>query len=434
MAAITRRQCAGAEEDETSTWTRLREAAGTPWIRILAVLWFAQIGSELGFSFALPFQPLYIQELGVTDVGEAAIWAGLITGVFSVAMAIMGPVWGAVADRFGHKLMIQRALFGASLVTSAAAFVQTPEQLLALRVLHGLLTGVVTAIATLVTLTTPRQYLASALGLLQSAMFVGISLGPALGGAFADSYGLRSGFIVSGCVLFSIGLMVTFFVPSLPTTRQTGASQKAMPGARLLSREVIIVLLLMAIVRFANAAPQPILPFFVKDLLTTDESVATMVGIILAGSGLVASGAAILCGRVVARFGLRATLIGCMAFAMVISPFHSLVSTVWQLLVLRLFASVAIGAAQPALQTLLTELTPSGRRGAAFGLLTTTNALGGGGGPLMASFVAAGFGIPAVFTAIAPVFGLGAWSVWSLKAPTVAPARQAADVEPRPTR
>jgi MFS transporter, DHA1 family, multidrug resistance protein len=75
-------------------------------------------------------------------------------------MGGMAPIWGLVADRFGHKLMIQRASFGAGLGIGLIAFVQTPEQLLALRVVHGFFTGVVSAIATLVSLTAPRQHLA----------------------------------------------------------------------------------------------------------------------------------------------------------------------------------------------------------------------------------------------------------------------------------
>ena len=34
-----------------------------------------QVVSELAFSFALPFTPLYIQQLGVEDVTEAGLWA-----------------------------------------------------------------------------------------------------------------------------------------------------------------------------------------------------------------------------------------------------------------------------------------------------------------------------------------------------------------------
>jgi MFS family permease len=112
-----------------------------------------QVVSELAFSFALPFTPLFIQELGVTDLAEVGLWAGTIAGVFAVAMGGMAPIWGLAADRFGHRLMIQRASFGAGIGIALIAFVQTPEQLLVLRVVHGFFTGVVSAIATLASLT-----------------------------------------------------------------------------------------------------------------------------------------------------------------------------------------------------------------------------------------------------------------------------------------
>ena len=125
----------------------VKALAASPWAPTLAVLWVAQMVAELAFSFALPFIPLYIQELGVEDAAQAGLWAGAMAGGFAVVMAVMGPVWGQVADRHGRRLMIQRALFGAAVVVGAMALVQTPEQLFVLRLLQGSVTGVVAAFA-----------------------------------------------------------------------------------------------------------------------------------------------------------------------------------------------------------------------------------------------------------------------------------------------
>jgi len=109
------------------------------------VLWVTQVVSEVAFSFALPFLPLYIRELGVEDVAEVGLWAGVMSAGFSVSMATMGPVWGWVADRYGRRLMVQRAMFGACIVIGAMGFVQSPAQLMVLRVIQGSFTGVVVA-------------------------------------------------------------------------------------------------------------------------------------------------------------------------------------------------------------------------------------------------------------------------------------------------
>jgi DHA1 family multidrug resistance protein-like MFS transporter len=393
------------------------------------VLTIVQVVSELAFSFALPFTPLFIQELGVTDLAEVGLWAGMIAGLFAVSMGGMAPIWGVAADRFGHKMMIQRASFGAGIGIACIAFVQTPEQLLALRIVHGVFTGVVTAIATLVSLTTPRQHLGTALGLLQAAQYLGVSLGPLFGGAFADRFGLRAAFASTGIMLILTGVLVTLFVREpareAPRAESTGASSDTHGRQRLFHRDLIVVVGLMALVRFAQMAPQPFLPLYVQQLADSQEGIATTVGLVLAAAGLASTVSALTIGRLNQRFGQRAALIGCLVLAGVFSALHAVAGSVWQLLVLRTAVGFAQGGTTPAIQALLIDVTPPGRRGAAFGLLTMANSAGNGGGPVVGSAVLASFGIQAVFLATAPAFGVAAWVVARLR-----PAR-ATHLQPR---
>ncbi len=411
-----------------STWTgRLGDAVGMPWVRTMAVLSIAQVVSELAFSFALPFTPLYIQELGVPDATEAGLWAGFMAGVFAVAMGGMAPVWGVLADRYGHRRMIQRAFFGAGAAIAGMALAQTPEQLLILRILHGALTGVVTAMATLVSLTAPRQYLATSLGLMQAAVFLGISLGPLLGGAFADRFGLRASFGATGAILCTTGLLVTLLVREPAREKPRIGKEAAVAGSRdrLVSRELFAVVSLMAIVRFATMAPQPVLPLFVQQLVDTPEGLGTTVGVVLAATGIASTVSALLVGRLTDRHGRRATLLACFALAAALSPLHYLIGSVWHLVLLRTAMGLALGGTGPAIQALLIDVTPAGRRGAAFGLLTTANALGNGGGPIVGSVVAAGYGVPAVFVATMPTYAIAGWVLGRLR------PQAARDVEDR---
>ena len=409
---------------------RIGDAASTPWIRTVAVLSIAQVVSELAFSFALPFTPLYLLELGVRDATEAGLWAGVMAGTFAVAMGGMAPIWGTLADRYGHRLMIQRAFFGAGAAIGLMALAQTPEQLLVLRVLHGALTGVVTAMATLVSVTAPRPYLVTTLGLMQGAQSLGISLGPLLGGAFADLFGLRASFAVTGVLLCTTGLLVTLLVRDpareMPQRREGPAAGSggrpseglAAGGGRLIGRGLVAVIVLMAILRFATQAPQPVLPLFVQALVETPDGLATTVGVVLAATGIASTVSALLVGRLTGRHGRRATLLACIALALVLSPLHYLVQSVWQLIVLRTAMGLALGGMGPAIQALLIDVTPAGRRGAAFGLLTTANAAGNGAGPVVGSVVAAGYGVPAVFVATMPVLGVAGWVLARMRPPS----------------
>ena len=64
----------------------------------------------MGFTLVMPFLPLYFHQLGVDDVGQVAMWSGLSLGVTPALTALLSPLWGRLADRFGRKIMVERSL------------------------------------------------------------------------------------------------------------------------------------------------------------------------------------------------------------------------------------------------------------------------------------------------------------------------------------
>ena len=127
-------------------------------------------------------------------------------------MGICGPIWGALSDRYGRKVMVERAMFGGAVVIALVGWAQNMGQFMVLRALWGGLTGTITAATTLVASTTPRECVGHALGLLQMAIYIGSSTGPLLGGVVADAFGYRATFWVTGALLFLAGLGVLIFV------------------------------------------------------------------------------------------------------------------------------------------------------------------------------------------------------------------------------
>jgi DHA1 family multidrug resistance protein-like MFS transporter len=65
------------------------------------VLLLSQLAATMGFTFVLPFTPIYVQALGVEDAGTAAAWAGVINSSTAVTMALAAPLWGRLGDRVG---------------------------------------------------------------------------------------------------------------------------------------------------------------------------------------------------------------------------------------------------------------------------------------------------------------------------------------------
>jgi DHA1 family multidrug resistance protein-like MFS transporter len=328
-------------------------------------------------------------------------------------MAVMGPVWGQVADRHGRRLMIQRALFGAAVVVGAMALVQTPEQLFVLRLLQGSVTGVVAATTTVVSLTVPRERLTWALGLMHAALFAGTALGPIVGGLVSDQYGFRAAFVVTGGLFFVSGLLVTLFVAEPPREPGEAARAAASIGANMRAilgrRELVAVIGLLTLIRFAGVTAQPVLPLYIQQLAGDPARLATLTGVVIAATGVASTVSALAAGPVADRYGRRRMLLVCLSAAAGLCALQAVVASVWQLLLLRTAMGLALGGMVPALQALFSDLTPAGRRGMAFGILATANAIGNGGGPVFGSLVAAAFGVPAVFLATTPIFLVGAW-------------------------
>ncbi len=380
-----------------------------PWFRVVAILWVAQVISEMAFSFALPFIPLYLGDLGVADPVAVGLWAGAMAGAFAFVQAAMAPIWGALADRFGRRLMILRALFGASIVIGAMGLVANVEQLLVLRLLQGTVTGVVAAASVVVSLTVPRPYLATTLGFMHAAMFAGSSIGPLIGGAFADALGYRMAFLATGGLFLVAALLVLFFVPE-PPRGETAARPVAEDSGETTaaSRGTIVGLVSLAgIVRFASMAPAPVLPLYIEAMVPPGAPVATITGAILAATGVASILGALAIGPLMARLGRGATLFLALLVAAAVTPFQAIAPGVLALGALRFVLGLALGGLTPAAQALLTDLTPENRRGVIFGWQATASALGNGAGPVAGGIVAALVGVPALFVLTAPVYAIG---------------------------
>src|SRR5215207_9800230 len=184
-------------------------AGGRPSFIVLLV---SQLAATMGFTFVLPFTPIYVQTLGVEDAGNAAAWAGIINSSTAVTMALAAPLWGKLGDRVGLKPMLLRATVAGSVVVGLMGLVGNPWQLLALKTLQGCLTGTVAAATVLVSATAPPQKAGERLGTLQMVIFIAAAAGPFFGGAFADLVGIRASFGVTAALLATSAVLISVWV------------------------------------------------------------------------------------------------------------------------------------------------------------------------------------------------------------------------------
>ena len=141
----------------------------------------------MGFALSTPFAPYFIQELGVTDLNQVKLWATAAAAGAPFSMAIVSPLWGILADRYGRKPMVMRATFGASASLTAMAFVMRPPMSPSAR---RMFSGVSAAAITPVACNTPNERLGFASDASAPpsspeicSMFIG--------GFLADAYGTK---------------------------------------------------------------------------------------------------------------------------------------------------------------------------------------------------------------------------------------------------
>ena len=185
---------------------------GLPWQRTLYIMFIAQMFTAVGFSSMFPFLPLYVEELGTTTGLSVEFLAGAVFSAQAFSMMFASPIWGAIADRYGRKLMVERAMFGGAAILLLMAFARSAEELVLLRTIQGLITGTVAAANALIASMAPRRRMGYAMGLLQVGLGTGVALGPLIGGLIADAYGYNTTFYVTAALLFGSGLLVLFGV------------------------------------------------------------------------------------------------------------------------------------------------------------------------------------------------------------------------------
>ena len=148
------------------------------WRRNLQVLPLANLLCGLGFALSWPFLPLMVRGLGVRENLET--WIGYMMLVFYFIGFIVSPIWGGIADHYGRKIMVLRAMLGMGFFMTLVPFAPTPLWFAGLFMLVGFFNGFIPAGMALLVANTPPQRTGSALSLAQTGALVGQTMGPAV--------------------------------------------------------------------------------------------------------------------------------------------------------------------------------------------------------------------------------------------------------------
>jgi DHA1 family multidrug resistance protein-like MFS transporter len=389
------------------------------WKRTLYIMFYAQIVTAIGFSSVFPFLPLYVAHLGTRTHMSVELLAGLVFSAQAFTMMIASPFWGALADRWGRKIMVNRAMFGGALLVLLMGYVQSAEQLVLLRAIQGLVTGVIGAANALVAAAAPRERTGFAMGLLQVGMNIGLALGPVIGGLVAELVGYRATFFVTSFLLLTAGVLVLFGVKEnfngfRPADHGRAgffdAWQRVLAGS-----EVRITYGIRFVSQLGRMMLIPVLPLFIQLLVADTTRLNIFTGFVVGAGSAAMTGGALALGRLGDRIGHRRIVIASTLAASVFYWLQSLVTTGWQLLMFHAMAGIALGGIVPSISALLVIQTQEGSEGSVFGLDHAVNAGARAAAPLMGAGVALWLGLRATFAAAGLLFLFaGVSAMWSL--------------------
>ena len=215
---------------------------------------------------------LFVEELGVT--GKAVpFYAGIAVASSSVTSAIMSPIWGSLADRYGRKPMMLRASIAMTLTMGGIAFVPSVFWLLVLRLLNGVFSGFVPNSMALIASQVPKDQSGYALGTLSTGVVAGTLMGPLIGGLIAENLGMRNVFLLVGFFLFLVSLLTFWGIEEeyepLPKEEQKSSWELLMS---IQQKDILLGLFLTSMtIQMIAQSISPILPLYVRALGQRDN-------------------------------------------------------------------------------------------------------------------------------------------------------------------
>ena len=371
------------------------------WKENLRVAWFGSFLTGASISLVVPFMPIFVEQLGI-EGDQVAFYAGLAISVSAVSAALVSPIWGILADKYGRKPMMIRAGLAMTITMGGLAFVPNIYWLIFLRLLNGVFTGFVPNATALIASQVPKDKSGYALGTLSTGVVAGTLTGPFVGGLVAEIFGIRNVFLLIGGFLFLAALLTIFFIKE---DFQPIAKEKAIPTKELLgsikhSHLLISLFLTTFVIQFSAQSIGPILALYVRDL-GQNENLLFVSGLIVSSMGFSSMMSAGVMGKLGDKLGNHRLLILAQMYSVIIYILCASATSPLELGLYRFIFGLGTGALIPGINALLSKMTPKAGISRIFAFNQVFFYLGGVVGPMTGSAVAGQYGYHSVFYATA---------------------------------
>lgn len=335
-----------------------------PYARLLfwccAVAFCCYVGSYM----RIPVVPLYARSLGASTVQ-----VGMINSAFLLMAGLLSFPLGMLSDRLGRKLL---AAAGASILACSSfllCFSRTPVQMFWIYIFFGLgLAAFGPTTMSLVVDFSPPTHLGRSYGWYTTALYTGMSFGPALGGYTAQARGYSFVFLIAGIVLLLALFGLILFLPSpaklLPSRPKARGNMAATAQQLLRNRPLLGCWLATVGGCFGLGMFITFLPLHARNTQLT----LSQIGLVFAVQGIVNALSRIPFGHLSDRVPRRGdlVLIGSVGFSISMIGF-GISRAPWQFILFAIVLGSSMGLAFTSVGALIAEVVPANSRGLAMG-------------------------------------------------------------------
>ncbi len=384
-----------------------------------------------GFTFVMPFLPLYLKDLGVHGEANIATWAGFLLTIAPLLASLLAPAWGRIGDRYGMKLMIQRCVLALMVHWAFLGLAQNVYHVLFLRVALGLVGGFATLSMPLLVASTPREHMSQSIGGLQTVQMMSSAIGPMVGGLLADWIGIRKTCMISAALTAVAVVMIARLYQDPLTAAASAAPEGAERAITFKQAAAIpsfgVMLSVLFFVNFVERSFAPVIPLYVLTLGTSLTHAAKTAGLIISLGLFAEAISAMILGNRLKTGSAKRLLFWRLGAGVLICVPMGLVWTTGQLLLLRLALGLLAGGCMVVIYTLGSMVIPQATRATSFAFLASAGLLGAAIGPVVAGTLAH-LSLRAIFFFNGFVFFLLLTYAWNSIGPAI---RAAADVRPQ---
>lgn len=377
----------------------LSEESEENWKKNLLFISIAQFITMAGMSSAIPFLPLFVRDLGITDPETAKLWSGLVFSGPYILSIIATPIWGSLGDKYGRKPMIIRALFGLTVAVGLMGFVQNVYQLFGLRVFQGAVSGMIASGLGFVSANTPENKSGFAIGILQTSLSAGNIFGPFMGGIFSDAFGIRSVFFIVSALCFISGVFIILFVKENKIGKYDQSKFALFSNIKYVfaNKDILKIIILILIAQGALNYANPIFPYFVESLHAPEKYLSTITGSLFAIVGFFSILFAPTWGRRNDKKPYNKTLRVATSVIGVTAILHIFVPNYLYLFPIRAVIGIFFAAVVPTLYSALSKRSPQEIKSGLMGIASGATLLGSLIAFLSCGVVSAYFGMDIVF-------------------------------------